>query len=235
MSQSQPPLFPELSPPSLALAPVAEETPPPPVLSTEEKRKELEELEKTASQCQLCQLARTRTQVVFGEGKADAEIMFIGEGPGRQEDLSGRPFVGPAGQLLTRIIEKGISVPRAEVYIGNIVKCRPTVDLLFQKDRPPNPEEQKSCAPYIIKQIQIIRPKVIVAVGGPASKFLLKTTIGITRLRGKWHEFEGIPVMPIYHPSYVLRNGGEQSPLKKDVWNDIKLVMKKLNWPIPSP
>lgn len=203
-------------------------------LSPEERTKNLENLNQKVSQCQLCKLSRTRTQSVFGEGKPNAELMFIGEGPGRQEDLSGRPFVGPAGQLLTRMIEKGMGLARSEVYITNIVKCRPTVDLLFEKDRPPDAEEQKSCAPYLLEQIKMIQPKVLVAVGGPASKFLLKTTVGITRLRGKWHEFQNIPVMPIYHPSYILRNGGEQSPLKRDLWNDIKLVMEKLDWPLPG-
>ena len=203
-------------------------------LSIEERAINLENLAEKVSQCQLCKLAQTRTQTVFGEGNPNAEVIFIGEGPGRQEDLSGRPFVGPAGQLLTRMIEKGMSAARSQVYIANIVKCRPTVDLQFEKDRAPDLEEQKSCTPYLLEQIQAIQPKVIVAVGGPAAKFLLKTTVGITRLRGNWHEFQGIPVMPIYHPSYILRNGGEQSPLKRDLWNDIKLVMEKLGWPLPS-
>ena len=201
-------------------------------LSIEERTKNLEELSKKVSQCQLCKLAQTRTQSVCGEGNPDAEVMFIGEGPGRQEDLSGRPFVGPAGQLLTRMIEKGMGVARSQVYITNIVKCRPTVDLLFEKDRPPDTEEQESCTPYLLQQIQTIQPKVIVAVGAPASKFLLNTKVGITQLHGKWHEFQGIPVMPIYHPSYILRNGGEQSPLKRELWNDMKLVMEKLDWPL---
>jgi DNA polymerase len=191
-------------------------------------------LEEEALQCDKCKLCTTRTRVVFGEGAPDADIMFIGEGPGKQEDLQGRPFVGRAGELLTRIIEKGIGVPRSRVYIANIVKCRPTVDLKFTRDRPPEPDEIESCTPYLLKQIEIIRPSVIVALGNPSTKFLLNTTTGITRMRGNWGEFEGVPVMPTYHPSYVLRNGGDKSPLRKDVWDDIKKVMERIGMEIPE-
>ena len=160
--------------------------------------------------------------------------MFIGEGPGRQEDLSGRPFVGRAGELLTRMIEKGMGVSRSKVYIANIVKCRPTVDLKFERDRPPEPDETAACSPYLLRQIELIQPKVIVTLGGPSTKFLLNTATGITRLRGQWGEFRGIPVMPTFPPSYVLRNGGDRSPLRREVWHDIKLVLEKLGWPIPT-
>jgi DNA polymerase len=186
------------------------------------------------AECRQCRLHTTRTQTVFGEGNPRAEVLFIGEGPGRQEDLSGRPFVGRAGELLTRIIELGMGVPRSQVYIANIVKCRPTVDLKFERDRPPEPDEVAACSPYLIRQIELIRPRVIVTLGGPATKFLLATATGITRLRGRWAEYRGIPVMPTYHPSYVLRNGGDRSPLRKDVWHDIKLVLERLGWPIPG-
>ena len=186
------------------------------------------ELEKEVSECRLCELARTRNKTVFGEGSRHADLLFIGEGPGRQEDLEGRPFVGPSGKLLTRIIEAGMKLSRAQVFITNLVKCRPTVNLEGNKDRPPNEQELKACAPYLLTQIRGIAPRVIVTVGGPATKFLLKSKQGITKLRGTWHDFQGIPVMPIYHPSYVLRNGGEKSPLKRDVWHDIRLVMDKL-------
>jgi uracil-DNA glycosylase len=191
-------------------------------------------LEEEALQCKKCKLCTTRTRVVFGEGNPHADIMFIGEGPGKQEDLQGRPFVGRAGELLTRIIEKGIGIPRAQVYIANIVKCRPTVDLKFSKDRPPEPDEIESCTPYLLKQIEIIQPSVIVPLGNPSTRFLLNTSTGITKMRGKWGEFEGVPVMPTYHPSYILRNGGDKSPLRKDVWEDIKKVMEKLGMTIPG-
>ncbi|MBE7436888.1 MAG: uracil-DNA glycosylase [Spirochaetales bacterium] len=198
------------------------------------RRERLALLEERYRSCEHCKLSRTRTQVVFGEGNPEAELMFIGEGPGKQEDLTGRPFVGRSGELLTKIIEKGMGVERAAVYIANIVKCRPTVDLQFQKDRPPDAEEVAACSPVLLRQIEIIAPRVIMTLGGPATKFLLDTTTGITALRGKWAEFKSIPVMPTYHPSYVLRNGGDHSPLKKDVWHDIKLVMQKLGWPVPG-
>lgn len=163
-----------------------------------------------------------------------AEVMFIGEGPGRQEDLTGRPFIGRAGELLTRIIEKGMGVPRSKVYITNIVKCRPTENLQFKKDRPPDQEELTACLPYLNRQIELIQPKVIVTVGGPATKTLLETTVGITKLRGNWANFRGIPVMPTLHPSYVLRNGGDKSPLRRDVWHDIQKVLQFLAWPVPG-
>jgi len=196
--------------------------------------KKLAELEAQALGCTKCKLFSTRTKVVFGEGNANAEIMFIGEGPGMQEDLSGRPFVGRAGELLTRIIERGMGVPRSKVYIANITKCRPTVDLQMQKDRPPDEEEVSACSPYLEKQIEIIGPKVIITLGNPSTKFILKTGLGITKMRGNWGVYKEIPVMPTYHPSYVLRNGGDNSPLKKDVWEDIKKVLMKLGWEIPK-
>jgi uracil-DNA glycosylase len=204
----------------------------------ESKLIRLEKLRDEASRCRRCRLASTRTSVVFGEGNPGAEVMFIGEGPGYSEDQSGRPFVGRAGELLTRIIELGMGVSRSEVYIANIVKCRPTVDLKLQRDRPPEPEEVEACTPYLLGQIEIIRPKVIVALGSPSTKFLLKTAVGITKMRGTFQEFmgiqgiPGIPVMPTFHPSYVLRNGGENSPLKRQVWEDIKQVLRRLGWPL---
>ena len=186
------------------------------------------ELKERALSCIACKLAITRNKVVFGEGDIYAKIMFIGEGPGKQEDITGRPFVGRAGELLTRIIEKGMGIPREKVYIANIVKCRPSVDQLMNKDRPPEQEEVMACNHFLLDQIKIIQPKVIVTLGSPSTKFLLKTSQGITSLRGRWHEFEGIPVMPTYHPSYVLRNGGDRSPLKRDVWEDIQKVLTLL-------
>ena len=193
-----------------------------------DKSTEYQILKKKALNCIQCKLATTRHSVVFGEGNINADVMFIGEGPGRQEDLTGRPFVGRAGEFLTKMIEKGMQIKRSEVYIANIVKCRPTVDMLMQRDRPPDEEEIDACQDFLIQQIKLISARVVVTLGSPASKFLLKTQMGITKTRGKWHEYDGIPVMPTYHPSYVIRNGGEMSPLKKDVWEDLKKVIQKL-------
>lgn len=190
----------------------------------------LEDLAQEARGCALCRLSTTRKLVVFGEGNPKARLMFIGEGPGKDEDASGRPFVGRAGQLLTRIIENGLKLKREDVYIANVVKCRPTVDGLGQRDRPPAPDEVAACAPYLKQQIALIAPEVIVTLGNPSTRFLLGTAEGITRLRGKWQSYNGIPVMPTYHPSFLLRNGGDagNTPHKRDVWNDMKLVMEKL-------
>lgn len=200
------------------------------IMETKEKR--LADLAEQVARCRQCRLADTRTKTVFGEGSPDARIMFIGEGPGAREDQTGRPFVGRAGELLTRIIELGMGIPREGVYIANIVKCRPTVDQQMQRDRPPDPGEAAACSPYLLRQIEILCPAVIVALGSPSAKFLLKTSTGITKLRGTWGEFCGIPVMPTFHPSYVLRNGGETSPLRRDVWEDIKQVMARLGMPL---
>lgn len=195
---------------------------------------DFEALKATALGCNLCKLAATRTQVVFGEGNPQARLMFIGEGPGKDEDASGRPFVGRAGQLLTRIIENGLKLKREDVYIANVVKCRPTVDGLGKRDRPPEPDEVKACAPYLQRQIELIRPEVIVTLGNPSTRFLLQTMEGITKLRGKWQTYNGIAVMPTYHPSFLLRNGGDagNTPYKRDVWNDMKLVIEKLGLPV---
>ncbi len=194
-----------------------------------------EELKQAALGCKKCRLCETRKTVVFGEGSPSARVMFIGEGPGKTEDETGRPFVGRAGELLTRIVENGMGLTRQDVYIANVVKCRPTVDQKGFKDRPPDPEETAACSPYLMRQIQLIAPEAIVTLGNPSTRFLLQTSTGITKLRGKWAEYNGIPVMPTYHPSYVLRNGGEKSPLRRDVWEDIKLVMKRLGIAIHSP
>ncbi len=195
---------------------------------TSVKAKELEALKIQIADCCKCKLSTTRTNVVFGEGSADAEVMFVGEGPGKDEDIQARPFIGRAGLLLTAIIEKGMKYDRSSVYIANIVKCRPTADLAFKKDRPPDDDEVSACSVFLLKQIDIIKPKVIITLGNPATRFLLKTKLGITVMRGKWHYFNNIPVMPTYHPSYILRNGGDSSPLKKDVWSDIKQVLSYL-------
>ncbi|TGN02762.1 uracil-DNA glycosylase [Leptospira dzoumogneensis] len=203
-------------------------------MSETSKEQELAIIAGEVAPCVRCKLSTTRTQTVFGEGNPNAEVMFIGEGPGKQEDLTGRPFVGKAGELLTRIIERGMGVPRDSVYIANVTKCRPTVDLKFEKDRPPEEDEVIACSPFLLRQISIIQPKVIITLGNPSTRFILRTKEGITKLRGHWGDFHGIPVMPTYHPSYVIRNGGENSPLKRDVWEDIKKVLERLDWKRPG-
>lgn len=200
--------------------------------SKDEKAELLNILREQALVCKRCKLYRTRTNVVFGEGDVDARVMFIGEGPGNQEDLQGRPFIGRAGEFLTRIIENGMKIKRAATYIANIVKCRPTVDQKMQKDRPPDAEETSTCNPFLLKQIEIIEPRVIITLGNPATRFLLNTKVGITKMRGNWNEFHGIRVMPTFHPSYILRNGGEKSPLRREVWEDIKKVLLYLDQPV---
>jgi len=166
----------------------------------------LAEVAAAASTCDLCKLATGRTQVVFGVGRPDADLLFVGEGPGEQEDLRGEPFVGRAGQLLTQLIE-GIGLTRDDVYIANVVKCRPP------GNRDPHPEEIEACAPWLDRQLSLIRPSVIVTLGNFATKLLLDTKDGITKLRGKEFAFEraGIraALLPTFHPSAVLRSGGK--------------------------
>ena len=168
--------------------------------------------------CIRCNLHKHRTNIVFGEGNPDAVLIFVGEGPGHEEDQQGRPFVGAAGQLLTDIIVKGMRHKREDVYICNIVKCRPP------NNRNPEPDEIAACEPFLIKQLQAIKPKVIVALGNVAAKTLLKTDKGITALRGTWQTYQGIPLMPTFHPAYLLRNPKD----KALVWKDIQLVMAEM-------
>ncbi len=168
--------------------------------------------------CTRCKLYSGRKNIVFGEGNPKAVLVFVGEGPGQEEDQQGRPFVGVAGQLLTDIIVKGMKVKREDVYICNIVKCRPP------DNRNPDPDEIEACEPFLKKQLAAINPAVIVALGNTAVKTLLKTPEGITSLRGKWQTYQGIPLMPTFHPAYLLRNPSG----KKLVWEDIQQVMKKI-------
>lgn len=184
----------------------------------------LEEIREEIGDCQRCKLYPGRTTIVFGEGDPKATIVFVGEGPGFEEDQQGRPFVGPAGQLLTDIIEKGMKIKRAEVYICNIVKCRPP------GNRNPEPDEVDTCIGFVKQQIAVIKPKVIVTLGNVPTQNLLGTKQGITKLRGTWQEYDGIPVMPTFHPSYLLRSPGE----KGKAWEDIKLVMKKLGMAVQT-
>jgi DNA polymerase len=180
--------------------------------------------------CEKCpHLARTRTQTVFGVGNPDAELMFIGEAPGADEDARGEPFVGRAGQLLTRIIET-MGFSRSEVYIANVLKCRPDMPQGSAGNRPPTPVEMQTCLPYLTEQIDIIQPKVLVALGATAVEGLLGYRGVMRELRGKWHSHQDTPLMITYHPSYLLRN---QSPSeKRKVWEDMLQVLERLGRPI---
>jgi DNA polymerase len=164
--------------------------------------------------CRRCGLCECRTQIVFGDGNSNADLLFVGEGPGEQEDLRGLPFVGKAGELLTNMIEKGLGIPRAEVYICNIVKCRPP------KNRDPQSAEVKACRVFLDGQIAAVKPKVIVSLGKPAASLLLGRNVAITRERGTWHTYRGIPLMPTLHPAYLLRQYTDKN--RRAVWEDLK-------------
>lgn len=168
--------------------------------------------------CARCKLHKGRKTLVFGEGNPNAALVFVGEGPGQEEDEQGRPFVGAAGQLLTDIIVKGMKLKREDVYICNIVKCRPP------DNRNPETDEILACEPFLIKQLRAIKPKIIIGLGSVAVKTLLKTKESITSLRGKWRDYQGIPLMPTFHPAYLLRKPAD----KKLVWDDIQKVMKEM-------
>lgn len=178
----------------------------------------LEELRDEIGDCRRCKLCQGRTKLVFGVGDAKAELVFVGEGPGRDEDLKGEPFVGRAGQLLTEIITKGMKMRRDEVYICNVVKCRPP------ENRNPEPDEIAACEPFLIRQLEIVKPRIIVALGTFAAQTLLKTKTPISRLRGNWHAYQGIKLMPTLHPAYLLRNPAD----KKLVWQDIQAVLREM-------
>ena len=169
--------------------------------------------------CMKCRLCETRTQTVFGEGDVDAEIFFIGEGPGENEDMTGRPFVGKAGQLLDKMIV-AMGLRRDDVYIANIVKCRPP------GNRAPAPDETAACTPYLLKQLETVRPKVIVTLGHPAARYMLETKQTMGRMRGQWHSWRGIQLMPTFHPSYVLRSYTEE--VRAAVWSDLQQVLTAL-------
>jgi len=177
----------------------------------------LEEIREELGDCKRCGLHETRRHLVFGEGNPRARLVFVGEAPGESEDRIGRPFVGRAGQLLTRIIE-AMNLSRDDVYICNILKCRPP------GNRNPRPDEIRVCEPFLIKQLQAICPAIICAMGTFAAKTLLQTENPISLLRGQFHLYHGIPLMPTYHPAYLLRNPGA----KKLVWQDMKMIMDKL-------
>jgi uracil-DNA glycosylase family 4 len=188
-----------------------------------EKSSTLGELREFIGDCQRCKLAPRRTNLVFGVGNPNAQLMFVGEAPGADEDTRGEPFVGRAGQLLTDIIERGMGIGRADVYICNVIKCRPP------DNRNPEPDEVAACEPFLLRQIDIVRPRAIVGLGTFAVQAVLKVKTPISKLRGKWQDFRGIRFMPTFHPAYLLRNPGD----KRLVWADIQQVMKFLGMPIP--
>jgi uracil-DNA glycosylase family 4 len=186
---------------------------------------DLDAIRAVLGDCTRCKLhGQGRRQIVFGVGNPRADIMFVGEGPGAEEDRRGEPFVGKAGQLLTRIIEGGMGLRRDDVYIANIVKCRPP------KNRDPEPDEVEACEPFLKAQIRVVQPKVIIALGRYAAQTILRERTPITRMRGQWREYEGIPLMPTYHPAYLLRNPAEKRP----VWQDIQAVLQRLGLEIPQ-
>jgi uracil-DNA glycosylase len=185
--------------------------------------------ERVAACTKCAHLACSRTQTVFGVGNPDADLMFIGEAPGVDEDQQGEPFVGRAGQLLTRIL-KAMNFKRDDVYIANILKCRPDMPAGSFGNRPPTPTEMQTCRPYLVEQINIIQPSVLVALGAVAVEGLLGTRATMRELRGRWHAYNGIPLMITYHPAYLLRN---QAPSeKRKVWEDMLQVLERLQQPI---
>jgi uracil-DNA glycosylase len=182
----------------------------------------LEALRAAIGDCRRCKLAPHRTNLVFGVGSPNARLMFVGEGPGADEDAQGEPFVGRAGQLLTEIITKGMRLRREDVYIANVIKCRPP------GNRNPEADEVESCEPFLLRQLELIGPEVVVALGKFAAQTLLRTKMPITQLRGRWFDYHGIKLMPTFHPAYLLRNPAE----KRVVWQDIQQVMSVLGLPV---
>ena len=228
--------------PTASAAPAIPASPAPTRVITEvrvaspEKIQAIAELRERAMQCMKCaNLAATRTNVVFGAGSIDAELMFVGEAPGADEDAAGEPFVGAAGQLLTKMIG-AMGLSREQVYIANILKCRPDMPRGGTGNRKPTPEEMQTCIPYLHAQIDLIQPKVLVGLGGTAMEGLLGQS-GITKLRGQWHTYRGIPLMPTYHPAYLLYKESSSGTAttnaeKRKVWEDLLAVMEKLGLPI---
>jgi DNA polymerase len=226
------PVAPKLPPvfdPSLAqtsAAPVSPGTP----LSLEARMQAFTELRERAMVCVKCpNLVASRKNVVFGVGDISAQIMFVGEAPGAEEDAQGEPFVGAAGQLLTKIIQT-MGLSRQTVYIANILKCRPDTPGQTFGNRKPTPDEMKTCVPYLHAQIDLIQPTVLVALGSTAIEGLLGKPAYITKIRGQWHTYRGIPLMPTFHPSYLLRT--ENSQEKRRVWEDMLQVMEKVGLPV---
>ncbi|MGA2442380.1 MAG: uracil-DNA glycosylase [Tepidisphaeraceae bacterium] len=195
-------------------------------LSREEKIAKLAQMDAgEVKSCTRCRLCETRKNTVFGEGDPDAKIFFIGEGPGETEDLQGRPFVGRAGELLNKMIA-GMGLRRQQVFIANIVKCRPP------DNRVPAPDEVETCTPYLVRQLEIIRPKVIVTLGLPSAKYMLNSRLSMGKMRGQWYNWRGIKLMPTFHPAFLLRSYTEEN--RAAVWSDLKQVMAEVGLPIPS-
>ncbi|MFH1076011.1 MAG: uracil-DNA glycosylase [Pseudomonadota bacterium] len=182
------------------------------------RRDDLGDIRNELKDCHRCKLCAGRKNIVFGKGDPHARLVFVGEGPGYEEDIQGEPFVGAAGRLLTDII-KAINLTRNEVYICNVVKCRPP------QNRTPEPEEIRECKPFLLRQLKAICPKVVCTLGAVATQALLKTNEAITRLRGKSYDYQGMCLIPTYHPAYLLRNPGK----KRETWEDIQMVQKKLS------
>lgn len=186
----------------------------------------LEQIRKNLGDCQRCKLGATRKNLVFGVGNPKARLVFVGEGPGADEDAQGEPFVGDAGKMLNRIIA-AMELKREDVYICNVVKCRPP------QNRPPEGDEVSACSPFLLRQLRSVRPDVIVALGTSAAQALLQTKVPISKLRSKFHDFHGIPLMPTYHPSYLLRTGGNSDSFWS-VWDDMTQVLQFLKLPVPN-
>jgi uracil-DNA glycosylase family 4 len=202
----------------------------PSLQGTADKAALLAAIQARVAVCVKCpHLARTRTQTVFGVGNPEAELMFIGEAPGADEDRRGEPFVGRAGELLTKII-KAMGFERGDVYIANVLKCRPDMPPGSSGNRPPTPDEMQTCLPYLTEQIDIIQPKVLVALGATAVEGLLGTRGVMRELRGRWHSHQDTPLMITYHPAYLLRNQAPSDKLK--VWEDMLQVLERLGRPI---
>ena len=226
---SPPPAGSETGAPVQKISPPAA-TPPPRPAASAEKIQAMVELRARALVCVKCpNLAASRQNVVFGVGDITSPLMFVGEAPGADEDAQGEPFVGAAGQLLTKIIV-AMRLSRETVYIANILKCRPDTPGESAGNRKPTPAEMATCIPYLHEQIDLIQPRVLVALGGTAVEGLLGKTAGITKLRGQWQTYRGIPLMPTFHPAYLLRN--QALAEKRRVWEDMLAVMEKLELPI---
>lgn len=202
--------------------PVQQAHDPTPLLPMAPDDDSLERIRQDIGDCRLCRLCEARKKIVFGSGNPEARLVFVGEGPGADEDVQGLPFVGRAGQLLTQMIDntaakEGLQIRRQDVYICNVVKCRPP------ENRTPLPDEMETCGQFLYRQLNTIRPKAIVALGATAAKALLGTKEGIMRIRGNWHKWRDIQVMPTYHPSYLLRPYNQNA--KREAWEDLKKVL----------
>lgn len=212
--------------PSFSLEPAPAESPIPPPRAEQLRESRpwsdtptLAEVREALGECTRCRLAEGRQRIVFGDGAPDADLLFVGEGPGEQEDRQGLPFVGRAGELLTQMIEKGLRIPRAAVYICNIVKCRPP------NNRTPLADEVSTCRIFLDGQIDAVRPKAIVALGKPATSLLLGREVSITRVRGIWQDYRGYPVMPTFHPAFLLRQYTPEN--RRLVWEDLKAALSR--------